>query len=192
MTCLAAAVDQKSGETYIGADSLWSFGSYLVQPKGGKIIGPPGKGFLIGYCGSVRGGQILARIICDIKPTPPPWNMDMAIDLAEYIKRSMEKHGVKDKADHDGKLPHSPTSLLIATPGRLFSVGYDYSVSEDTKWMANGSGRDFALGAFHVMEDIPIWPTRLKVEKAIQTACDYDPHVGGPIEIKEVTYKGKV
>jgi len=191
MTCLAAAVDQKSGETYIGADSLWSFGSYLVQPKGKKIIGSPGKGFLIGYCGSVRGGQILTRAMYEMKPVLPPWNIDMAIDLAEYIKRIMEKHGVKDQADKDGKVPHSPTALLIATPGRLFNVGYDYSVSEDTKWMANGSGRDFALGSFHAMDYVIGCTTRLKVERAIQAACDYDPHVGGPIEIKEVTYEEK-
>lgn len=189
MTCLAGAVGS-GGETWIGADSQWTYGESLQQPYGKKIMGIPGHGFLVAYCGSVRGGQLLNRILQNIKPTPPPWNLNMAIDLAEYVKRQMQKNGLKKEGKDPGDMPKGPSQMLIATPGRLFGVHGDYAVSEDPKFMANGSGRDFALGAFYAMEKKPL-TARLKVQMAIEAACRFDPSVSKPIVIQQVAYKRK-
>ncbi len=187
MSCLAAAVGTDG--TFIGADSQWTYDEVLKNPYGGKICGMSGKGFLIAYDSSVRGGQIINRAIktLKLKARKPPWTLDMAINLAEFIKNVMETHGSAQKPQESGDLPDSPTEMLLATPGHIFGIYKDYAVYEDPKYTALGSGRDFALGAFHSMEGLKM-SAEEKVRAAVEAACRFDPFVSGPIQIQRVFY----
>ncbi len=188
MSCLAAAVGTDG--TFIGADSQWTYDESLKNPYGGKICGSPGKGFLIAYDSSVRGGQILNRAIRGLRARKPPWTLDMAIDLAEFIKRVMENHGTPDTTQESGELPDSPTEMLIATPEKIFGINKDYAVFMDPNYSALGSGRDFALGAFHSMDGLKM-SAEAKVRAAVEAACRFDPFVSAPIEIQRVFYNPK-
>lgn len=188
MTCLASTIGDDG--TFLGADSQWTYDETLMNSYGGKICGIPGQGLLVAYDSSIRGGQILNRAIRGLKARKPPWTLDMVIDLAEFIMKVMENHGSKSMPNESGDLPDSPTEMLIATPGHIFGIYKDYSVYEDPKYTALGSGRDFALGAFHSMEGIKMSAEK-KVRAAVEAACRFDPFVSPPIEIQRVYYAPK-
>jgi ATP-dependent HslUV protease subunit HslV len=92
--------------------------------------------------------------------------------------------------DQPGKETDSPfasldATFLVASPGGLFLVSSNMSVSQFRQYYAIGSGGDYALGALHAWQGKEKDP-RVLVEKAVQAAMAYDSSCGGRIEVRTV------
>lgn len=87
--------------------------------------------------------------------------------------------------DQPGKESETPfanldASFLVASPGGIFLVSSNMSVSEFRQYYAIGSGSDYAIGAVHALyeEDRPLEEI---AERGVRAAIAYDNSCGGRI-----------
>ena len=93
---------------------------------------------------------------------------------------------VKDQPDdHDSPFGDLDSTFLVASPGGLFHVASDLSVTEFRRYFAIGSGAAIAMGAVHAL-----WETELTAEqiagRAAAAAVDLDLYCGAPINVETV------
>jgi len=87
--------------------------------------------------------------------------------------------------DQPGKESDTPfanldASFLVASPGGIFLVSSNMSVSEFRQYYAIGSGSDYAIGAVHALYD-EVKKPEVIAEKAVRAAMAYDNSCGGRI-----------
>jgi ATP-dependent HslUV protease subunit HslV len=87
--------------------------------------------------------------------------------------------------DQPGKESETPfanldASFLVASPGGIFLVSSNMSVSEFRQYYAIGSGSDYAIGAVHALYEDVRDPAAI-AEKAVRAAMAYDTSCGGRI-----------
>jgi len=87
--------------------------------------------------------------------------------------------------DQPGKESETPfanldASFLVASPGGIFLVSSNMSVSEFRQYYAIGSGGDYAIGAIHALYQELADPAAI-AQRAIQAAMDYDASCGGRV-----------
>lgn len=87
--------------------------------------------------------------------------------------------------DQPGKESDSPfasldASFLVASPGGIFLISSNMSVSEFRQYYAIGSGSDYAIGAVHALYEDVKNPTVI-AEKAVRAAMAYDNSCGGRV-----------
>jgi ATP-dependent HslUV protease, peptidase subunit HslV len=92
--------------------------------------------------------------------------------------------------DQPGKESETPfanldASFLVASPGGIFLVSSNMSVSEFRQYYAIGSGSDYALGAAFCLYEDANDPSRI-AEKAVRAAIAYDNSCGGRITTNQV------
>lgn len=97
---------------------------------------------------------------------------------------------VKDQPDdHDSPFGDLDSTFLVASPGGLFHVASDLSVTEFQRYFAIGSGASLAMGAVHAL-----WDSDLSAEeiarKAAAAAIDLDLYCGAPVNVETVRLKG--
>lgn len=97
---------------------------------------------------------------------------------------------VNEQSRDDDKTPFAEldATFLIGSPGGIFLVSSNMSVSMFSKYYAIGSGGDFALGAIHALYDDIADPTVL-AERGIAAAKAYDSGCGGQTTVREVTLR---
>ena len=77
------------------------------------------------------------------------------------------------------------TSFLFANRAGIFKVSSDLGVTPFQQYYAIGSGSEYALGAIYNLYDA--LPDPVEIAKfAVHTACQFDVHCGGEIDILEV------
>ena len=96
--------------------------------------------------------------------------------------------------DQPGKESETPfanldASFLVASPGGIFLVSSNMSVSEFRQYYAIGSGGDYAIGAVHALYEDVKNPAVI-AEKAVKAAMAYDNSCGGRISSHTVKYRG--
>jgi ATP-dependent HslUV protease, peptidase subunit HslV len=94
--------------------------------------------------------------------------------------------------DQPGKESETPfanldASFLVASPGGIFLVSSNMSVSEFRQYYAIGSGGDYAIGAMHALYETEKNPAML-AEKAVQAAMAYDASCGGLVMARSVKF----
>ncbi len=94
--------------------------------------------------------------------------------------------------DQPGKENETPfanldASFLVASPGGIFLVSSNMSVSEFRQYYAIGSGGDYALGALHALYESVRDPAVL-AEKAVHAAMAYDSSCGGHVVTRTVKF----
>jgi len=87
--------------------------------------------------------------------------------------------------DQPGKESETPfanldASFLVASPGGIFLVSSNMSVSEFKQYYAIGSGGDYAIGAIHALYNDVQDPETI-AQRAIHAAMDYDASCGGRV-----------
>jgi ATP-dependent HslUV protease, peptidase subunit HslV len=92
--------------------------------------------------------------------------------------------------DQPGKESDSPfanldATFLVASPGGIFLISSNMSVSEFRQYYAIGSGSDYALGAVHALYAEVKDPAHL-AEKAVHAAMAYDASCGGRVDRRTV------
>jgi hypothetical protein len=96
---------------------------------------------------------------------------------------------VKDQPeDHDSPFGDLDSTFLVASPGGLFHVASDLSVTEFRRYFAIGSGAPLAMGAVHALWDSGLGAAEIAV-RAAGAAVDHDLYCGAPVNVQTVRVK---
>ena len=149
---------------WIGADSRASTEEGEIRPQiANKIItnGP----YLIGFIGSVRGGQIIREEYFKAPKNPFDWP-DALIEQCQ--KKSCIATG-------DSQTTMMLCNYLIADSrsGKLYEILIDFQMNEIEEMTAIGSGSPFAFGSLFTTRELNI-NEEDRVVFALQAACAFD------------------
>lgn len=133
--------------------------------------------FLIGICGSFRGGNVLRY---NLKPPPINSSLDryMNTDFVEAVRDTFTEQGTMAKYDNED---YSSVSFLVGVRTKLYIVEGDYQVGIPRDVFTTiGSGMYYALG---YLEATAKQEPRQRVRGALQTAAKYAGGVCPPFKI---------
>ncbi len=173
MSVVIAVSDGKTIEA--GADSAGGSQDEIYEIMEEKIF--VRGAYLIGYCGSLRIGQILRY---EVELPDPPAEEDLAAFLVKEvmpeIRRAVETAGAAGK---DQVLP-GKTMILLGCRGGLWCIGPELFVSQAKPYAVIGSGRHHAYGALHALLAAGMKIGRRLIELGLQAAAAYTPSVRPP------------
>lgn len=177
MTCIVGIVDK--GRVYIGGDSAGVGGWSMAVRVDQKVF--ENSGFLFGFCGSFRMGQLLQHAFI---PPPMPEGKDltayMVTDFIDAVRDCFLQGGFAERR----KEVETGGFFLVGTRGRLFQIESDYQVGERANgWDAIGCGEDIALGVLHATQGRA--PTK-RIQAALDAAVEYSAGVRGPFHILSI------
>lgn len=93
---------------------------------------------------------------------------------------------VRDQPDdHDSPFGDLDSTFLVASPGGIFHVASDLSVTRFEQYFAIGSGAPIALGAIHALKDRDLDAAAL-AGAGVEAAMTHDLYCGGPVNTAEV------
>jgi ATP-dependent protease HslVU (ClpYQ) peptidase subunit len=171
MSTLVGIVDGKN--VYLGADSLASTEDGDVRPiKCRKIFknGP----YLIGFIGSVRGGQVLYP-----EYFTPPKKVEQLPDA--IIAQSAEK-GCLITSEQSTSL-HA-CNFLIGFKGKLYEILVDFQINEIESYTSVGSGSYYAFGSLHTTEQMKDdFTPEMRIELALEAAQAFSTSTQGPFYV---------
>jgi ATP-dependent protease HslVU (ClpYQ) peptidase subunit len=82
--------------------------------------------------------------------------------------------------DHDSPFGDLDSTFLVISPGGLFHVASDLSVTRFQQYFAIGSGASLAMGAVHALWERETDALAL-ARAAVAAAVDHDLYCGGPV-----------
>lgn len=170
MTCIVAVTDGKT--VHMASDRGASDGQVILKLAKPKIH--INGEYLIGYAGSMSGGQLLQSISLPAIPKKELHSF-MRTGFVKAFRDAVENYGIST-SDMDESL------VLVACRGRIFEISpSDWSVAEWTS-TAIGSGAPIALGAIYVMESHGTDDYEFMVRRAAEAACEYSPTCKYPVD----------
>lgn len=180
MTCIVGIEHNK--KVYIGADSLASTSQFKHETLTPKVfkLRTMTTDLLIGYTTSFRFGDIM-RYRCGAPP------VDTAIksvqDAEEYLITefvpSMQAAMAANGYDKEFEGAKQTGNMLIGIKGYLFEIQSDYSVIKAKYgYCSVGSGYLAAYSSLYTSEGL-IKDPEARIKKAIKTAAEFIPSVGG-------------
>jgi ATP-dependent protease HslVU (ClpYQ) peptidase subunit len=161
---------------WIGADSRASTEEGEIRPVvANKIItnGP----YLIGFIGSVRGGQIIRKEY--FKPPKDPFDWPDAL-----IEQCQKKSCI---ATGDPQTAIMLCNYLVADyrSGKLYEILIDFQMNEIEEMTAIGSGSPFAFGSLFTTRELNIKGEE-RVMYALQAAATFDSATGAPFIVHKL------
>jgi ATP-dependent protease HslVU (ClpYQ) peptidase subunit len=172
MSCVVGL--KYGGRVYIGADGRATSGDGELRPIFCRKVFV-NKDYLIGFCGSVRAGQLLYPNYFDA-----PKNIE---DWPTQIRLHYEENGALLKDSETGDIHGA--NILIGKNGKLYEILIDFQMSEvSQEFTAIGSGSGFAFGAMEILKRIKNIKPEDKIIKALQVSAKYCCQVGPPYEVK--------
>jgi ATP-dependent protease HslVU (ClpYQ) peptidase subunit len=171
MTCIVGIA--KDGVVTLGADSAGTAGYDRKIRKDRKVFT---NGHLIfGFTSSFRMGQLLQYSL-----TPPPINEGQ--EQYEYAVKALIP-AIRDTL-RAGGYTHTDNGreeggvFLVGFRGRLFYIGSDFQVGENTQGIESvGCGDAYALGAMHALPDAE---PRARLQAGLDAAAAFSAGVAGP------------
>jgi len=174
----------KGFELCVAADTQSSFGSNRVPTEnagvsklrrvGQAIIGTTGWG-------------IYENILDDFLTAPKTPELTTKTQIFSFfldLWKALHEHYpfVNDQSDRDDSpFGNLDAAFLVASPGGLFYVASDLSVTSFRRYCAVGSGADFSMGAAYTL-----YPLELSAEdiarRSVDAACAFNLYCGGRIE----------
>lgn len=171
MSCVAAL--KHNGKVYVAADSLSSSEDKLYYRKDKKMF-RNGK-YLIGFCGSVRTGQVLTE-----KFWRPPTDI---YSVPDHLIKLMEAKGCLITAEDQSK--NCGCNFIFATKKEIYEILVDFQLVEPRDdYTAIGSGADYALGSLFSTKGTNLKPEE-RLRLAIEAASYFSSSVGGEILIEK-------
>jgi ATP-dependent HslUV protease subunit HslV len=159
-------VVRKGDSVAIAADSLTTFGDTRLAAEHDrtydKIVRY--RDTYIGLCGSAAHQLVFESLLAkhgDLDFAHKSAIFETFRKLHPILK---EQHFLNPKEDEDDPYESTQITALIASPRGIFGVYSMREVFEYTRFWAVGSGREFAIGAMHVLYG------RLKTSEAIAKA----------------------
>jgi len=176
MTCVVGIVDT-DGKVWMGCDSVTVNDYGFAYENNYRKLGRNGD-FLIGTAGSARVVQLVKHVL-----EPPPCDGDvyqyMARDFVNAVRECIEKA----KAEEEYK----NSQLLIGYKGKLFYIGSNYMVSENSAgYFAIGSAQDFAMGVLHVTSLLNDMTALRRLNLALETSDELNAYVSRPFYIESI------
>lgn len=172
MSCIVA---YNNGDyIYFGSDSIATSNDYSQEVfKDSKIFIK--NEMLIGYCGSIRAGQII-KYDFNI-PFHPEGFSDMEYFCCLFFPKLLEKFNNREffyyednKSEDINNNNNKTPPLLIGYKKKLYLIGEDFQIIESSKnYSCIGSASDYALGAFSLIERLNI---NISPEEKIYTVLD--------------------
>lgn len=174
---------RKGSQIAIAADSQDNFGDLRPPPEnheaiklrviGDAVLGSSGWALYDDIFGHYLGGR-RARLS----------DRRSVFDFFVKFWKDLRKHYpfVNDQPGKESDTPFAnlDASFLVASPGGIFLVSSNMSVSEFRQYYAIGSGSDYAIGAVHALYDEVKNPAVI-AERAVRAAMAYDNSCGGRI-----------
>ena len=183
MTCIVAL--KTEDEIVIGGDHAVNDGDRIHTMPQPKVF-KRGQ-FLIGYCGSLRVGQVVQY---GLKIPPGFKKKDlhkyMVVDFCNALRACLNHAGAarkdKEEEEHENR-------FLVVIQNRIFEIDEGYSVCEIIDGVyAIGSGVEFALGSLYTSRNDWFSPKE-RVRMALESAAYYCQSVSDPFTIIRVKMK---
>jgi len=171
MTCIVGLVDK--GNVYMGGDGLGVHtGTLEITPRSDTKVFLNGP-FLIGFTTSFYMGQLLKFKFDPPKQTVGTEDLKyMSTDFIDAVKKLFTDNNF-------GKVTEGG-HFLVGYQGHLYTIDSDYQVGEaHFGYDACGCGRQFAMGALHVVKGTP----ESRIMKALETAATFSGGVGAPFTV---------
>lgn len=165
---------KQDGKIYLGADSRASTEDGEVRPKTFKKIFRNGT-YVIGFIGSVRGGQILYPEYAEMP--------DDVMDVPDFIRVHCDEKGCLGINEH--QMSMHGCNYIFAYQGRMYEILIDFQMSEIDNYTAVGSGSSYAFGSLHTTEDMKL-DGQTRVKWALEAAAMFDGATGAPFDIKVI------
>ena len=161
---------------WIGCDSRASTEDGDVRPIVAEKVFDNGQ-YLIGFIGSVRGGQIVRPEY--FKPPKRVYDWPDAL-----IKQCEEKHCLG--------AGEQQTAIMLCNyvigdkrTGKLYEILVDFQMNEVEEMTSIGSGSNFAFGSLYSTRELNI-NGEDRVMLALETARFFDAVTGGPLKVKKL------
>lgn len=141
-------------------------------------VGSVNDQFHIGVAGRTRYGNLLKYI--DVPPLHEAEHETGNYDAFGYLITRVVPSWVEGLESQFGRIPDQKEDwpdgvALVILQGRIFEIGYDFTVEESDRDFAGiGSGSRYALGAMAVGKS---------VKKAIEVAAELDLYTGGELKV---------
>jgi len=178
MTCIVGYVH--GGTVYIGGDSAGVDENLSTVVRGDlKVFAIDG--FLFGFAGSFRVGQVV-RYGIEMPARVEGQSLDayMVCGFADAMRGCLARAGALRASDG---VEEMDAEFLVGTEGRLFCVQADLQVGETRlEYHAIGSGSDVALGCLHALNGKGT--PGAKIEKALAAAAEFNAGVRGPFVVE--------
>ncbi|MGR3173790.1 MAG: hypothetical protein ACUZ8N_04245 [Candidatus Scalindua sp.] len=180
-----AVVVKKGNEIVIGADTLQSFDTNMAASDNlneSKLrhIGP--------VILASTGWGLYDNIFDDYLKRKKSVRLSKKQEVFMFFEKLWpvlhEKYSFVNNQCDDSNSPFGEldSSFLIATKKRIFYISSDMCVTEFLKFYAIGVGRDYAIGAMHVLYDQKKSAEEI-ARLAIEAAIANNVYCGGSIEI---------
>jgi ATP-dependent protease HslVU (ClpYQ) peptidase subunit len=180
MSVILAYSATPEGSTWIASDTMATSGTLRLDCGPKWILHGP---WAAGIAGFLRSANLIdenrARLLD---------GLDGPYDFVERVQALFRSDGYREERDERGPANLGQV-LLLATAGRSWIVGGDFSVAEvpaGQLW-AEGSGRELAIGAGHALvRQRPLPDGEEIVRRAIDAALAFDTSCGGEAWVAEL------
>lgn len=173
MSCVVGLV--KGKKVWMGCDSFATTNTGERRPICTEKILKNGK-YLIGFIGSVRGGQLL-----DPHFFKPPKNI---LDFPKKIMNIYHEHGSLFITEN--QISNQECNTLIAYKGGyLYEMMTDFQIDRVDGYTSVGSGSLFAFGSLHSTQDTDLTPEQ-RIIKALEAAACFDTATGPPFKVYSI------
>lgn len=178
MTIIAAL--HAEGQTWIGADSLCTFGNERSQAPAEKWVVRWDGRVAVGFSGHSRAGMVARRSLFGATKSDDAW------EVAQALRSILDADGWKP-VDGDGAKRHD-VNLVFASLTEVALVDMAFAVHQmpDGVPVMGGSGSGYAEGAAYAMRG---QPARDVVCVALEAACRFDTSCGGDLFIQKLEPK---
>jgi hypothetical protein len=179
MTCVVGLTYE--GKVFIGADSESTNDITRYSIAEPKVFCQ--NGFVVGYCGSFRFGQLLQYHLAVRDQLPSETDMQyMVMGFAEAVRVLLKEQGYAEVERNQ----ESGGTALIGYRGQLYEMQSDYSVMRyRVPYNAIGSGYMVAMGALAVLPDT-LSPCD-RITKALEAAARHVGSVQPPFYVLEAS-----
>lgn len=173
---MSTVIGIKQGkDVWIGSDSRGTTEDGYIRP--GDCIKVFRNGdYLIGFIGTVRGGQILMPPFFE-----PPDEIEWLPDL---LREHVAEKGCMMIDDDHCQTQHC--NFLIGYNGNLFEILSDFHMAKINGDTAIGSGSHFAFGSLYASKKLGIKDPEERMLLALKTAAHFDVSSAGPFRIHKL------
>jgi len=166
-------------DVWIGCDSRASTEDGDVRPIVAEKVFNNGP-YMIGFIGSVRGGQILRP-----EHFKPP---GVVTDWPDALIDHCEKKRCLAQSEQQIALMLSNYLIADSRTSKLYEILVDFQMNEIEEMTAIGSGSNFAFGSLFATRELNINGEE-RVMMALQAATKFDAATGAPLIVKKLIHQ---
>jgi ATP-dependent protease HslVU (ClpYQ) peptidase subunit len=171
MSCIIGL--KYGGNVYIGGDGRATSSDGEMRPIICNKVFMNGL-YLVGFCGSVRTGQLLYP-----NNFSPPKKI---LNWPNAMREHFSEYGALLRDEETGDVHGA--NVLVGRNGKLFEILVDFQMSEILEFTSIGSGSTFAFGALEILKLAKGMKPEDKIMKALEVSAKYCAQVGPPYEVK--------